>query len=395
MPAAAKCHMEKKCFVRARIAKKQRWYIDYTVFHTDTGQESRHRKEFNLNAIANIEVRQLVAENICTFIEDYIPQVNVAPVVPAKKAKVVSVKEAADVALAEKMKLPRENSRRTYKSVHKALVAWLAANKLADMPATDFTKKFALQYWDFLTAKKKYRAATLNNYRIHLQGMWSEMIARELTTVNPWAVVKVRNTEEKLRRPFTEAEMRIVAAAAREQDYWLFRSILLQYYCYVRPVEITRLKFRDFDLGKGVVTVQSGNAKKWKKRICTIPASVLPFFRDGRFDKYPGNYFVLGKKDLGGSNYRLEPCTVAIGDDRMYKRHQALLKSLQEQGLLGDVTGLTYYSWKDTGITRHAKQTTVTATKEQAGHTNLAVTSVYYHSDSFNPEYHLLENDLF
>lgn len=142
------------------------------------------------------------------------------------------------------------------------------------------------------------------------------------------------------------------------------------------------------------MTVQSGNAKKWKKRICTIPASVLPFFRDGRFDKYPGNYYVLGKKDLGGGNYRLEPCTVAIGDDRMYKRHQALLKSLQEQGLLGDVTGLTYYSWKDTGITRHAKQTTVTATKEQAGHTNLAVTSVYYHSDSFNPEYHSLENDL-
>lgn len=385
--------MEKKCFVRARIAKNRRWYIDYTIYRPDTGEESRHRKEFNLNAIANLEVRQLVAENLCAFIEDFLPDYSTPIPAPSRQKNIVTVTDAVDIALAEKKKLPRANSHRTYMSVHRAFTCWLKENKLADLPAGDFTKKYALKYWDHLTSTKKYRAATLNNYRIHLQSLWTEMIDREIVTENPWKVIKVRNTEVKLRRAFTREEMRIVAHAAKDRDYWLFRAIILQYYCYVRPVEITRLKFKDFDLKAGTVTVQAGNAKKWKRRVCTIPAAVLPYFTDGIFDKFPVNYYVLGKKDLGGQNYRLQPCTVPVGDDRMYKRHQALLADLKSEGLLGDINGLTYYSWKDTGITVNAKRTSVTSTKDQAGHTNLAVTSVYYHADQFNPEYRELPDD--
>jgi len=62
--------------------------------------------------------------------------------------------------------------------------------------------------------------------------------------------------------------------------------------------------------------------------------------------------------------------------------------------LKNDIEGLTWYSWKDTGISMHARKTGPMATKDQAGHRNLAMTSIYYHAAETNPEYMILDNDL-
>lgn len=395
LPNAAKDfqNMAKKIFVRARVVKSKRWSLDYSVFVPETGETKRFRREFNLNSIENLVVRAHVAEILCDFLEDFFA---VQPI--AKPASVerplLSVDDGVAKALEEKMKLPRKNSHRSYKSVSNTFLKWCRAEKLDKLPAEQFTRRHARDFWDYLTSRRKYRGVTLGNYKTHLSGLWAEMESREMVKENPWRAIKVRVLEEKIRRPFTDAEKHIVAMEAEKTDYWLFRAILLQYYCFIRPVEITRLKFKDFDLARGVVVISSGNAKKWKRRTATIPASVLHYFRDGRFDRYPANHYVLGKFDLGRENFTLEPCTTPIGDDRMYKRHQKLLANLKAAGKLTNIEGLSYYSWKDTGISRHVRATSPAATKDQAGHTSFAVTSRYYHAEEFNAEYAGILNDL-
>lgn len=185
-----------------------------------------------------------------------------------------------------------------------------------------------------------------------------------------------------------------MASEIEHTDYWLFRGLLLQFFCYVRPVELTRLRFRDFDLGRGLVTVQEGDAKSWKRVVKTIPKSILPYFLDGRFDKYPANYFILGRVEDRRGMARVEPCTTQVDDDRMYRRHLKVLLRLKKQGKIGDFEGLTWYSWKDTGISLHTRRTSPVATKDQAGHTDLSTTSLYYHAPDVNAEYRDLPNDL-
>lgn len=384
--------MAKKIFARSRVVKGARWHIDFTVYDTETGTETRHRKHFGLNDIQNIEVRTEVARILSTYIEDF---ASLAPVASEAKAeKPVSLRQAVEFALSQKLLLPRKNSHRSYRSVSKRFLTWCNAENLADMPLKKFTRRHARRYWDFFTGRRQYRAATLQNHLIALGGLWSEMRDDELTDEKPWTNIKPPRSEEKQRRPFTDVERMVVAQEAEKTDYWLFRAIILQFYCYIRPVEITRLRFRDFDLGRGLVVVQSGNAKKWKRRTATIPESMLHYFRDGRFDKYPGNYLVLSKVDLGNKNYRVEPGTVPIDDDRMYRRHKKLLDRLVDTGKLTNTEGLTWYSWKDTGISLHTRKTSPVATKDQAGHTNLSITSLYYHAEEVNTDYQKLANDL-
>lgn len=193
--------------------------------------------------------------------------------------------------------------------------------------------------------------------------------------------------EEKRRRPFTPEERRVVAGEIEKTDYWLFRGLLLQFFCYVRPVELCRLRFRNFQLAKGLLKVESYQSKTWVARWITLPASILPYFVDGVFDRQPANFYVFGRGIVPGST--------PTNEHRMYRRHRNILERLQEDGRLGALDGLTWYSWKDTGISMHSRSTSLLATKDQAGHTSTDMTLIYYQAEQVNAEYLKLENDLF
>lgn len=382
-------NMAKKFFTRARVVKGARWHIDFTRFDPVTGAESRHRKDFDLNDIENLEIREAVAERLARYIEQFTPDV------PAKKAMASgpTLRDAVTRAVAAKQQLPREVSRRRYITISGPFLQWAQKQRLDCAPVDDFTKKHARQYWQYLQSEKELRGKTLNGYLGAFRAIWNEVAADmdQDGFKNPWTSIKPARVEEKQRRPFTDEERRTVATAAMESDYWLFRAIVLQFFCYIRPVELTRLRFKDFDFSRGTVTVRETENKSYKKVIKTLPTSVIPYFTDGTFDKFPANFFVFG---LGSG--KMEPSTTAIDEQRMYKRHAALLRRLAAAGKMpGGIDGLSFYSWKDTGISLHAARTGPIPTKDQAGHSSLDMTSVYYKAPEVLQEYRLLENTLF
>lgn len=386
--------MAKKTFVRAaRLVKGSRWYIDFQRVDPETGDTTRHRQDFDLNDIEDLAERERVGERLVRYIEAFAPIPKFRNT--AEKSDSVAVKEAVETVLALKMRLPRKNSRKTYSAISKKLLAWCERLHYANVPAPEFGKKHCRAFWDSLVSCGAYKGRSLNNYLACLRTIWNELIERELATENPWAKIKPERVGEKSRRPFTEEERRVVAAHIEATDYWMFRGVLLQFFCYVRPVEMLRLRFKNFDLGRGVVTVESADAKTWRRRVVTLPKSIMPYFTDGIFNRQPANYFLFGRKQVGAHTWILQPATTAVSECRMYKRHRRVLERLKADGrLTGDISGLTWYSWKDTGISLHTRKTSPVATKDQAGHADLSITSLYYHGEEINPEYRMLENDL-
>jgi integrase len=278
--------------------------------------------------------------------------------------------------------------------VSRLLLDWCKRLHYEHLPVSEFGRKHVRAFLDDLRRRRDYRGRTINNYVDRLSSLWQELVKDEVLEQNPWLKIAPVRTEEKLRRMFSDDERRIVAAEVEHTDYWLFRGLLLQFFCYVRPVELCRMRFRDFDLGRGLVTVREDAAKGWRKVVKTIPASVLHYFMDGRFDKVPGNYYLFGRVGEG-ARAKMEPSPVQIDENRPYKRHARILKRLHDSGALpGDIAGLTWYSWKDTGISLHAAKTSPLSTRDQAGHIDFAVTSIYYHAPEQNQEYRVLENDL-
>ena len=382
---------KKNIVTRARLVKGARWYIDYTRFNAATGAETRHRQDFDLNDIEDLQIREEVGQRLARYIEAFAAEKKAAPVA---KPEEMTVGQAVAHVAAIKATLPRKNSRKTYAAVVKKLIAWCDRLHYTGVPVSEFGKKHCRAFWDALVGSGRYKGRSLNNYLVCLRTLWNALAERDIVQENPWTRIKPERVGEKVRRPFTDQERRVVAAEIEKTDYWMFRGVLLQFFCYIRPVELLRLRFKSFDLGAGIVTVESSEAKSWKKRQVTIPGSVLHYFRDGVFDRQPANYFLFGRKEIKPGLWSLEPATTQISECRMYKRHRRVLERLKDAGALHDITGLHWYSWKDTGISMHTRKTSPVATKDQAGHADLSITSIYYHADVVNAEYRGLENDL-
>lgn len=389
--------MVKKIFaVRARLVKGKRWYVDFTRFDPETGKETRHRPDFDLNDIEDLTIRELVGLRLVKYIDLLAPPPGgPATTVPADQTETTTLKEALQIALAAKLRSSkRRNSHDTYKSIVSNLAKWADQTGYASSPAAEFSKKHARAFMDFLIQRRKYRGRTLNNYRDILNTLWTEMVEREMSPGSPWKIIKPARQEAKTRRPFTPEERRIVADYIEKTDYWMFRGLLLQFFCYLRPCELARLKFKNFDLGLGVVRIPAEDAKTEKERWATIPNSILPYFRDGVFDQFPTNKYVFGLVETGRGDWEMQPSKVPANENRMYKRHRKVLERLKETGLLHDFAGLTWYSWKDTGISMRAGAALL-ATRNQAGHQDVKMTMVYYHAPTINPEYAALANDLY
>lgn len=386
--------MGKKTFVRGcRLNKKGRWYLDYTLYHGETGEEIRKRHDFDLNDIEDLEVREQVANRLISFLQNldfekilWTPSQRQGP----------TVAEAVEQALTAKTQSDRRNTNDTYSSTVGTFLKWLRQHGYASKPFDAFQKEQARSFVDHLR-KKKLAPRTVNNYRNVLRSVWSEIADGDTTVQNPWKAVKLLPVHEKKRRIFTEEERRAIAEHIEQTDYWLFRGLLLQYYCFIRPCELSRLKFRNFDLARGVVHIHWFEGKTKRDGWCTIPSSIMHYFTDGVFDKQPANYYLFGKRGDGRrmKDDRMGPALVPARDDRAYKKHVKVLNRLKALGKLSDVEGLTWYSWKDAGISAHVHNTSPLATRDQARHTDFETTLIYYHKDEINAEYRALPHNLY
>ena len=380
--------MVKKILSNPRLIRGKRWKIQFFEYDTETGEEVPRFQEFNLNSISDLIVREEVAKCLLSNLEKFARFTD-------RKRTGPNVTEAIQHAISIKKKLPRAVSFSTYRTVQNLFFSWLKQTGYGELPIKSFTRKHAAEFWDTVT-DKRLKGRTLNNYLVGISALWTVLIKREVADKNPFELIDhVRNGEKK-RRPFTDDERVCVAKWAEEHDYWLFRGILLQYFCYIRPSELNRLKFKHFNFSEGSVTVTEDNAKTYKTRVATIPKSVLKYFVDGRFERYPANFYLFGMPDERGRGGGVQPAPRPAEKMRMYKRHYKLLKRLHEQGLLADIEGLSWYSWKDTGITKRLNnENYLLPTRDQAGHENINTTMIYRHKNRINEAYQNMPNDLF
>lgn len=174
-----------------------------------------------------------------------------------------------------------------------------------------------------------------------------------------------------------------------KDHYWLYRAMLLLYYCGIRRNEMCRLRFGDFDFKTGLIFLSEADTKNYKDRSPTIPKVILDAFTDGIFDKYPKKCYVFGKEWKPNPSEQLNP-------NRISKTHRRMLDQLVEAGTLNaeDIAGLDFYAWKDTAISTHIHITSPISTRDQVGHATLEQTLVYYHAKKINQEYRDLPDTL-
>ncbi|MDF1867718.1 MAG: hypothetical protein P1U70_23060 [Saprospiraceae bacterium] len=329
-------------YLPARLVKGFRWYILYYQTNPATGKRERFRETFDLNRIHDLEKRYEMAIQQLRIIDSKLPLgypfQNEISKTPSRENIVTAIQIGTKILC----KSERKRTRQTAVSMSNIFNDFLEIEDLKDMKIGEFRKIHARKFLDYGLFEREIANRTYNNYVERMKTLFYELKERDYVIENPFVGFKKKKVKGKKRRAFSEEERDIMAKVISKSDNWLYLGVLLQYHCFIRPIELRRLRFYMIDLNEGIIKMPGDTTKNWEDAIITIPDSLISILEDFNFKKYNQRFLVFGKKMTPHPNI---PCS----HDNLNSRHKAILKDLFSKGRLNDIDGLSFYSWKDTG----------------------------------------------
>ena len=212
------------------------------------------------------------------------------------------------------------------------------------LTCAEMTLQHVQAYFDYLILRKKVSNTTHNTRKSHLRALFTELVQRQYLAENLVSKVKYRPEQDTIRRPLSEAEEHVIMQAIRE-DRALYFAYLVQRYLGVRPGEIRNLRVGYFRLDQGMLVFPGRDSKNNRNGTVTIPDQLIPLLRSFGLEKANKTYYCLGSKK-GRVDGLFGP--QKIGANTLSEKFRVVVRRLHKSGLLPDITGIQFYSLKDT-----------------------------------------------
>lgn len=366
-----------------KLLKGWKWLIEWEEFVPGTMTKIRVRKTFDLNRsyfITNPELREKRAQEILEqkrleFSNAEKQDEQIRSVLGA-----TGILEAMQVALQVKCATDREHTRITYTSFTNIFCAWLKEKGWENLPISGFDRNRARAFLDWVLLERKNKAGapvggrTYNNYILNMRSLFYELVERHYISVNPFANMKKRKEEQKLRHAFTQGDSDLIADYVYRNDRPVYLAILLISHCGLRLSELRRLRARDIDLENGLVVLGGDQTKNRERAFITIPTIALSTLRRFELEKVPASHLVFGEE--------MKPHPrKAVGRNTISNRFREILRTMVQQGIIESAEGYTTYSWKDTGAIAMVKSgMDILAIQKHLRHKSLETTQRYLQS---------------
>lgn len=331
-----------------RLLKGWKWLIEWEELVPATGKKVRIRKTFDLNRAYFVtrplereqRARQILGEMIRGFSAEKVSdQITL---------KATSVIDALDVALLMKCKTDRELTKITYTSFRNIFCEWITEKGWQGLPIAEFNRNCAIEFLDWVLMTRQTKAGapirnrTYNNYLINMRSLFYVLKERGYIDDNPFANHKPRKEEQKLRHAFEQQDSDIIAKYVYEHDKTLYLAILLISHCGLRLSELRRLRRRDIDLNRGLISMGGDQTKNHQRAFITIPDMVISTLRGLKIEEIPAQNLIFG---IDLKPHPKKSC----GRNTISARFRETLRRLEKKGTLRSIEGYTAYSWKDTG----------------------------------------------
>lgn len=229
-----------------------------------------------------------------------------------------------------------------------------------------FNRQFCSAMLDWVFVELGNGAQTRNNYLNFLRVLSGFFVdkglqkSRATDGISPIS----KRLYQKERKVIPADVVGKISEWCRTHDPHFALACALLYYCFIRPVEMTRLKIGDFHVTESTITIPAESSKNKRTQTITVPNEVMRLAIELGVLSKPVEYFLFSEK--------LRPGKVEI-DPKIFRDHwEKVRKALDLR------REWKFYSLKDTGITEMCdKNLTTIEIRDQARHTSLAVTDLY------------------
>lgn len=352
-------------------------YIEFYAYDPELGD--MRRKRIKTNRIKGITKRRQYAKEVINRLTEQLRR-GWNPWIAKDAADLYIFEEALGryEAHIEKMLASgyfRKETYDGYKSYLKIMREFIA-KKRPTYYVYQFDRQFCVDFLDYIFIERNNGAQTRNNYLNFLRVFSGFLVEKCYLKSKPTdGIQPISKRLYKKERECIPVEVvgKIAGHLKTRDPHFLFACYLL-YYCFIRPVEMTRLQVQHFNLKKCTLTIPGELSKNKLTQTVTVPRKVMDYGIELGIFSAPGNDFIFS---IG-----LKPGKVPI-DPKIFRDHwEKVRKALRLK------KEWKFYSLKDTGITEMCDNNMATiAVRDQARHSSLAITDIYTrHNGKANQE---------
>lgn len=262
----------------------------------------------------------------------------------------------------------RKKTIQAYTSRVNVLREYMATLAAPPVYAYQYTREFIVDFLDWVYFDREVSPRTRNNYMAWCYGLGEFMIQRKYLTANPAEGICKSKEKPKKRKALTAAMLRQMRGELFATDRPFLLACMFEYYCFIRPTELSNLKIRDISLKDQSVMISGEFSKNKKDGKVAIPDELGRLLIDLRYMAMPGNWYLFGKG--------FRPAREKAGADQFNKRWVKMRKKLRWSD------DYQFYSLKDTGIRDLANSEGIVIARDQARHSDISTTNKYLQGDS-------------
>ncbi len=232
-----------------------------------------------------------------------------------------------------------------------------------------FKPELAGGFLDYMFLDLDVSACTRNNYLVWLSTFCQWMVDRNYITSNPCAQIKKLREEAKKREPLTAPMLRELRAHLERGNRNYLLACMLEYYCFIRPAELTFVRVRDIKLKEQKIVVHGEHTKNRRDGAIGLNKSVLKLMVELKVFAHSGEEYLFGTKDFAPGMRHL--------DAHAFRNEWAKVRKALRWG-----DEYQFYSLKDTGIRDLANAEGIVVARDQARHSDVSTTNKYLKGDS-------------
>ena len=249
--------------------------------------------------------------------------------------KVHTIKEALELAYEHCTLSVSKITSKDYLHTKNQFLDFLKYDQTKDI--NDLTKSVILK---FLNQKlKETSARTRNNSKASLSALFTIM-ENKLNLIDRNFIKDIGNekTKPKTDRTFTRKELKDIVEYLKNNDPYLLMYIRFVSYCFLRPVEVNRLRVKDVNLEESLLYFKAKNKPQKTKR---IPSIFIEDVKAMNLHLYNNEYFLFTLKN--------KPAEWNTDDNTRRDAFSKRFKKVKNKFNLGKEYGL--YSFRHSFIT--------------------------------------------
>lgn len=255
-------------------------------------------------------------------------------------------------------RLSKQSTRKDYIMRFNVFVTWFSMERIDRLEEVNFA-----QFLDYVFLDRGVSPRTHNNYRTWLRSFTSWMRRQHLLEGDPLDGVPPMREPGKIRQPLPTAMLRQIREHLAAHDRHYLLAVMMEYYCFIRPEELSQLQVGDIDVKRHAIHVRAEISKNGKAEMVGLNTAIVSLMHELGTLRAPKDWYLFSN--------RLHPGKVRL-DSRAFRDRWARLRRR-----LNIPKEHQFYSLKDSGIRDLANSAGIVIARDQARHSSIAVTNKY------------------